>query len=154
MRIVYIVKWITAYNCGKPKWHTFTYSLDIVSQNVPYHNYATKIADLGIIFLRRSNIIHWYQLLHAHNVETMPFRFYGPPCTGYSTRPRSHTHINPSRKTVHVRKAIFAKWRERWLWIVGCAGSVPGNYMVYVGVTGSTFQISTSLKKCSWYTFQ
>ena len=38
------VKWITARNCGKPKWHSFASSLgwkgkivelDIVLQNVP-----------------------------------------------------------------------------------------------------------------------
>ena len=50
------VKWITADNCGKPKWHSFTPSLswkgekglDIVLQNVQKKNYWTKIADLGI----------------------------------------------------------------------------------------------------------
>ena len=50
------VKWITAHNCGKPKWHSFTpklswkgkiWGLDIVSQNAPYKtNYWSKIADL------------------------------------------------------------------------------------------------------------
>ena len=61
------VKWITARSCGKPKWHSFTSSLgwkgkiwglDIVSQHV----------------LRRSYLIHWYQLLHPR----ISF-FYGPP---------------------------------------------------------------------------
>ena len=82
------VKWITAHNCGKPKWHSFTPSLswkgkilglDIVSQNVPLKtNYWTKIADLGIIFLRRRYLTHWYQLLYRipHIVGSMPFRFF------------------------------------------------------------------------------
>ena len=68
------VKWITARSCGKQEWHSFasinTYSigwkgkileLDIASQNMPLNrNYWTKIADLGIFFLRRSYFIHWY----------------------------------------------------------------------------------------------
>ena len=78
---IYKVKWITANNCGKPKWHSFTPSLswkreilglDIVSQNVPKKTYYwTKMGDLGIIFLRRSCLIHWlfwYQLLQPHIV--------------------------------------------------------------------------------------
>ena len=34
-------------------------------------NYSTKIADLGIIFLRRKYLIHWFQLLHPHNVANI-----------------------------------------------------------------------------------
>ena len=37
----------------------------------------TKIADFGIIILRRSYLIHWYQLLHPHIVGSMPFLFWG-----------------------------------------------------------------------------
>ena len=84
------VKWITAHNCGKPNWHLFTFiqlkrenlGLDFVSQNVSYKtNYWTKLGDLGIIFLRRSYLIHWSQLLHPYIVGSMPFCFFsGPPC--------------------------------------------------------------------------
>ena len=34
------------------------------------------MADLGIIFLRRSYPIHWYQSLHPHIVGSIPFRFF------------------------------------------------------------------------------
>ena len=51
--------------------------LDIVSQNVPSKkNHWTKLADLGIIFLRRSYFILWYQSLYPHIVGSMPFRFF------------------------------------------------------------------------------
>ena len=36
----------------------------------------TKIGDLSIIFLRRSYLIRWYQLLHPHIMGSMPFRFF------------------------------------------------------------------------------
>ena len=35
-----------------------------------------QIADLGIIFFRRSYLIHWYQLLHPHVVGSILFRFF------------------------------------------------------------------------------
>ena len=31
---------------------------------------------LGITFLRRSYLIHWYHLLHPHNAGSMPFHFF------------------------------------------------------------------------------
>ena len=83
---IHKVNWITAHNYGMLQWnllssHYFKLKRDIVSQNVPKKtNYWTKIADLGIIFLRRSYIILWYQLLHLHIVPSIPFLFYGPPC--------------------------------------------------------------------------
>ena len=85
------VKWITAHNCGKPKLHSFTPSLswkgkivsfDIVSQKCALGNKLswTKIADLGIIFFRRSYLIHLYQLLHPQLWEVCRSVFFGPPC--------------------------------------------------------------------------
>ena len=73
----------------------------------------TKIADLGIIFLRRSYLIHWYQLLHARIVGSIPFRlFYGPPCIGFLPcllAPRWDTD--------------WWGWRgRRWCWS-GCYGT-------------------------------
>ena len=51
--------------------------LDIVSQNVPYKtNYWNKIAYLGIIFLRRKYLIHWYKLFYLHSMGSKLFRFY------------------------------------------------------------------------------
>ena len=41
----------------------------------------TKIADLGIIFLRRSYLKHWYPIIASLYcwIYAIPF-FYGPPC--------------------------------------------------------------------------
>ena len=82
------VNWITAHNCGKPKWHSFSPKFKLKKENFgPRHcltkcaqetNYWTKIADLGIILLRKNYFIYWYQLLHPHIVgstciHTVPF---------------------------------------------------------------------------------
>ena len=65
--------------------------------------YWTIIADLGIIFLRRSYLIHWYQILHPHIVGSMPFRFYGPPCIW----PMSHKEFFHDATTDSFSELIF-----------------------------------------------
>ena len=45
--------------------------------NVLLHkNRLTKMADLGIIFLRRKHTIHWYQSLFTFITGSMPFRYF------------------------------------------------------------------------------
>ena len=122
MRIVK-VNWITAHNYGKSKWHSFSPSLswkgeilgiDIVSQNVPKkRNYWTKMADLGIIFLRRSYLIFLDQLLYPLLVGIMPFRFFC--ATLYSSQSSlvtgHFTYI--SHASLHYQNHVTWKWQVK-----------------------------------------
>ena len=78
---------IDAYNnygerfCQVFKWSfswggTF-FEPDIAWYNVLLNkNRLTKMADLGIIFLRRKHTIHWYQSLFTVITGSMPFRYF------------------------------------------------------------------------------
>ena len=84
-------------------WKGNILGLDIVSQNVPYIEKQItepKIADLGIIFLRRSYLIHRYQLLHPLIVGSIPFRFFLGHLALYI---QSKSEINVGAK-MHVPK--------------------------------------------------
>ena len=48
---------------------------DIMCSRIKKKPSWTKIADLGIIFLRRRYPIHWYQSLYTYIIGSMPFRF-------------------------------------------------------------------------------
>ena len=70
-------EWITADNYGQPKMEFSDDQFKLKRANMrPRHcltkcsieNYWTKIDDLGIIFLRRGYLIHWYQLLHPYKL--------------------------------------------------------------------------------------
>ena len=83
------VNLITAHNYGKLKRHPFSpkfnawkgkFWASTLSHKMCPRKHCklvwTKIADLGIVFLRWSYLIHWYQLLHPHIVGSMSCRFF------------------------------------------------------------------------------
>ena len=89
---IHKVKWITAHNCGKPKWHSFMpslgwkgkiWGLNIFSQKCALEN---KLLNQNCwswchFFSGEVPSNTWYHFLHPHIVGSMLFHFfYGPPC--------------------------------------------------------------------------
>ena len=83
------VKWITAHNCGKPTWHSFSPSLMLRRENVGPWHCLTKCA-LGNKLLN-PNCWSWYHLsreelphtsycIHILQKVCCSIFFYGPPC--------------------------------------------------------------------------
>ena len=78
------------------------------------------IADLGIIFLRRSYLIHWYQLLHPHIVGSIPIRFFWATLYSFDSQIWTcmvlmyNSYTKYSLVMMCLRQAWFPHRRGRW----------------------------------------
>ena len=79
------------------------------------NNRLTKIADLGIIFLRRKHTVHWYQSLFTVITGSMPFRYFW--VTLYMKRRRDIQPVYEKKKRYTTSFHCFLQSEEDWKFV-------------------------------------